>query len=73
MTPLEIAESRAERITEPLHRLACLIAYEAARVAALRGRDTDGPWTRMLADPSTPAASLAGWVEGLASTRGGAR
>ncbi|WP_432051211.1 hypothetical protein [Streptomyces xiamenensis] len=65
----EIAERRASHIANPLHQLAFLIAYAAARTAALNDRDTELPWRRMLADPETPPASLAGWIEGLASTR----
>lgn len=55
-----------------------LTSYAIARAGVEQGHDVEAVWRRMLAHRDTSPAALAGYVEGLASTRslahwGGAR
>ncbi|MDG9703734.1 hypothetical protein [Streptomyces sp. DH37] len=73
MTLEEITEQRAERHCEHMPRkdqLAFLLAYARARDDVATGADVEGRWARMtnrFTAASTPV--LAGYLEGLASTR----
>lgn len=55
-----------------------LFAFAVARMAVVQGRDVEAQWLRMNAQRDVSPAALAGFIEGLASTRcpvqwGGAR
>ncbi|MFG2400712.1 hypothetical protein [Streptomyces lydicus] len=57
---------------------AFLLAFGAGRSRAQHGCDVEADWLLLKAHPETSAALLAGFIEGLASTRslaqwGGAR
>jgi hypothetical protein len=67
VTPTEIAEKRCKGMANG-DRAAYLLAFSRARDDAEFG-DPESRWLRMLADRRTPAAALAGYTEGLASTR----
>lgn len=63
----KIAEKRARRLDQDDREL-FFGAFEGARAAVERGDDQDQAWRYLLTQGATPAA-VAGWVEGLASTR----
>lgn len=73
MTLEEIARRRAERHCAhlpPPDQLSFLLAFARARDDVACGADIDGQWLRMTNRfTAAPTASLAGYIEGLASTR----
>lgn len=64
-----IAESRTAHMT-CADALAFMVGFHQARKVARLNGDLDGLWARAHANPHTPAATLAGLVEGMAASRG---
>lgn len=63
---LELAESRAEAGDDPD---TYLLAYSSGRNRAQQGCDVEADWLLLKANHSATPAMLAGFLEGLASTR----
>ncbi|MEN2423059.1 hypothetical protein AABB02_33725 [Streptomyces rimosus] len=71
MIAQDLAESRAEKHCARLHpanQLSFLLAFARARDDVASGADTDGRWMRMW-ERHERACTLAGYLEGLVSTR----
>lgn len=70
----DLAAARAEASDDPT---AYLLAYSSGRGRAQQGCDVEADWLLLKASARTSPAMLAGFIEGLASTRelqqGGAR
>ncbi|MEU9498188.1 hypothetical protein [Streptomyces sp. NPDC048196] len=71
----DVAIARAVAGEDPAEYM---LAYAAGRNRAEQGCDAEADWLLLKSNPMTSAARLAGFIEGLASTRdpaqwGGAR
>ncbi|MER0477018.1 hypothetical protein ABR737_01365 [Streptomyces sp. Edi2] len=65
-TAFDAAAARAEAGADPT---AYLLAYASGRSRAQQGGDIEADWLLLTTRSETSAAVLAGFIEGLASTR----